>query len=174
MEYTFTLKYQLGPDEGDMHAVVERLAESGCDDALVGIGLPGRIALAFTREAKDARAAVYSALEDVRRGIPSAVLIEIGPDLAGLTDIAGIVGVSRQNMRKLMLAHAASFPPPLHEGTTSLWHLVDVLSWLQSKAGYRIDPSMLELAHVTMQVNAVREGRRVPRGLSRELLARIG
>lgn len=29
MEYTFTLKYQLGDDEGDTDALVERLAEAG-------------------------------------------------------------------------------------------------------------------------------------------------
>ncbi|CFN55919.1 DNA-binding protein [Bordetella pertussis] len=31
--------------------------------------------------------------------------------------MAQIVGVSRQNMRKLMLAHPATFPAPIHEGS---------------------------------------------------------
>ncbi len=42
MEYTFTLKYQLTDDDRDADALVERLGEAGCDDALVGIGQPGR------------------------------------------------------------------------------------------------------------------------------------
>lgn len=75
MEYTFTLKYQLGDDEGDTDALVERLGEAGCDDALVGIGQPGRLALEFTREAGDADEAVRSALADVRRAVPTARLI---------------------------------------------------------------------------------------------------
>lgn len=100
MEYTFTLKYQLADDERDADALVERLGEAGCDDALVGIGQPGRLALEFTREAGSADEAVRSALADVRRAVPSASLIEVAPDLVGLTDVADIVGVSRQNMRK--------------------------------------------------------------------------
>lgn len=76
MEYTFTLKYQLDDDDRDPDALVERLGAAGCDDALVGIGVPGRLALEFTREAADADAAVRSALADVRRAVPSARLIE--------------------------------------------------------------------------------------------------
>lgn len=46
MEYEFTLNYQLVDDE-EMDALFERLAEAGCDDALVGIGQPGRLSLVF-------------------------------------------------------------------------------------------------------------------------------
>lgn len=54
MEFNFTLKYRL-PDTGIEIGVLEqRLAEGGCDDALVGLGLPGRLALAFCREADSA------------------------------------------------------------------------------------------------------------------------
>ncbi|CPQ46083.1 DNA-binding protein [Bordetella pertussis] len=113
MEYLFTLKYQLADADSDLDALVERLGEAGCDDALVGMGLPGRLVLEFTREADSAEAAVRSALADVRRAMPTAALIEAAPDLVGLTDVAQIVGVSRQNMRKLMLAHPATFPAPM-------------------------------------------------------------
>src|SRR5690606_25415932 len=46
MEYTFTLKYQLADDDRNPDVLVDRLGEAGCDDALVGIGQPGRPALA--------------------------------------------------------------------------------------------------------------------------------
>ena len=75
MEYTFTLKYQLAEDNRDPEELVERLGEAGCDDALVGIGRSGRLALEFTRDAPDAAKAVLSALGDVRRAVPSAKLI---------------------------------------------------------------------------------------------------
>ena len=88
MEYTFTLKYQLTDDDRDSQTLVERLGEAGCDDALVGIGQPGRLALEFTREAVDADEAVRSALADVRRAAPSARLIEVAPDLVGLTAVS--------------------------------------------------------------------------------------
>lgn len=174
MEYTFTLKYQLTDDDRDVDALVERLGEAGCDDALVGIGQPGRLALEFTREATDAGAAVRSALADVRRAAPSAKLIEVAPDLVGLTDVAEIVGVSRQNMRKLMLAHPGSFPAPVHEGSASIWHLVDVLTWLQAKGSYALDKDVLDVAWVALQVNVAKEGRRLPRSASKELQALVG
>lgn len=77
MEYTFTLKYQLADDDRNPDVLVERLGEAGCDDALVGIGQPGRLALEFIREAENADAAVRSALADVRSAVPSARLIEV-------------------------------------------------------------------------------------------------
>lgn len=88
MEYTFILKYQLAGDDSDQQVLVERLGEAGCNDALVGIGQPGRLALEFTREADSADAAVCSALADVRSAVPSARLIEVVPDLVGLSDVA--------------------------------------------------------------------------------------
>lgn len=166
MEYTFTLKYQLADEDRDTDALVERLGAAGCDDALVGIGQPGRLALEFTREAADADEAVRSALADVRRAAPTARLIEVAPDLVGLTDVADIVGVSRQNMRKLMLAHPGSFPAPVHEGSASIWHLADVLAWLQAKGSYALAKDVLEVARVALQVNVAKEGRRLPRSAS--------
>lgn len=174
MEYTFTLKYQLADDDCEMDTLVERLGEAGCNDALIGIGQPGRLALEFTREATRAQAAVRSALADVRRAVPSARLIEVAPDLVGLTDVADIVGVSRQNMRKLMLAHPGSFPVPVHEGSASIWHLVDVLAWLQARGGYSLAREVLDVARVALQVNVAKEARRLSRSASRELEALVG
>ncbi len=171
MEYTFTLKYQLTDDDRDPDALVERLGEAGCDDALVGIGQPGRLALEFTREAADADEAVRSALADVRRSVPSARLIEVAPDLVGLTDVADIVGVSRQNMRKLMLAHPGSFPAPVHEGSASIWHLADVLAWLQARGSYALAKDVLDVARVALQVNVAKEGQRLRPSASKALRA---
>lgn len=169
MEYTFTLKYQLDERYSDPDALVERLGEAGCDDALVGIGQPGRLALEFTREAKSAKAAVRSALVDVKRAIPSAKLVEAAPDFVGLTDVAELVGVSRQNMRKLMLAHRGSFPAPVHEGSASIWHLAEILVWLEGKGGYVLDRGVLETARATLEVNLAKEARRLPSRAARDL-----
>lgn len=174
MEYTFTLKYQLADDGCTSDELVERLAESGCDDALVGIGQLGRLALEFTREATDAEQAVLSALSDVRRAVASAKLIEVAPDLVGLTDVAEIVGVSRQNMRKLMLTHPSSFPTPVHEGSASIWHLADVLTWLQARGSYSLTRSVLEVARVASQINVAKEGRRLPALALKKLETLVG
>lgn len=161
MEYIFTLKYQLAADDKDPDALLERLGAAGCDDALIGVGLPGRLALEFTREAESAGAAMRSALADVQQVIPQATLIEAAPDLVGLSDMAEVVGVSRQNMRKLMVTWSGSFPVPIHEGSTSIWHLVDVMRWLQEKGSYPLTQSILDVAEVAMQVNCVKAARRL-------------
>ncbi len=153
---------------------MERLGEAGCDDALVGIGQPGRLALAFTREAPSAQAAMRSALADVKRAIPEARLIEAAPDFVGLTDIANIVGVSRQNMRQLSLAHAGSFPAPVHEGSASIWHLAEVLAWLEAKGGYELERGALETATAALEVNLAKEARRLQPEAARDLEALIG
>jgi predicted DNA-binding transcriptional regulator AlpA len=169
MEYTFTLKYQLAENDSDADALVERLGEAGCDDALVGIGQPGRMALEFTREAESAQAAVRSALADVRRAVPLAKLVEAVPDFVGLTDVAELIGVSRQAMRKLMLSHAATFPAPVHEGSAAIWHLAEVLGWLEEKGGYTLESTMLETARATLEVNLTKEVYRLPVTSAREL-----
>jgi len=106
--------------------------------------------------------------------VPSARLIEVTPDLVGLTDVADIVGVSRQNMRKLMLAHPGSFPAPVHEGSASIWHLADVLAWLQAKGSYSLAKDVMDVARVALQVNVANEGRRLPRSAFKELEPLVG
>jgi len=164
MEFTFTLKYHLSNSSDDTDALVERLAEEGCDDALVGIGQTGRLALEFTREAASAREAIESALADVRRALPGARLIEATPDLVGLTDVADIMGVSRQNMRKLVTNHP-SFPTPVHEGSAVIWHLAEVLGWMDGKGTYPVPRVTLDVARVAMRVNIIKENARIQEGL---------
>ena len=168
MEYEFTLKFMLG-DAAEVDELVERLGAAGCEDALVGIGQPGRIALDFTREADTAQHAIVSALEAVKSAIPDAKLLEVTPDFVGLTDVAELVGVSRQNMRKLMLAHKDSFPVAVHEGSAALWHLFPVLRWLKDRAGYPINQSLIDMAYITMQINLAKEASQIERRVQKEI-----
>jgi hypothetical protein len=111
MEFNFTLKYRL-PDAYDDGGMLEqRLVETGCDDALLGIGRPGRMALAFCREADNAGAALASALGDVQRAL--------------------------------------------------IWHLADILDWLQARGSGKVTWEMAELATAALQLNLAREGRRL-------------
>lgn len=161
MEFTFILKYRL-PDSGtDAGSLEQRLADAGCDDALLGIGRPGRLALEFCRQAASAREAVLSALADVQRAVPGAELIEVSPDLVGLTDVADLLGMSRQNMRKLLLAHPQTFPAPVHEGSASIWHLADILSWMQTRGSQKVSSELAELAAAALQINVAKEQERL-------------
>ncbi len=56
--------------------------------------------LEFTREADSADVAVRSVPADLGSTVPLARLIEVTPDLVGLTDVAKMVGVLRQNVRQ--------------------------------------------------------------------------
>ena len=169
MEFEFGLKFKIADEKATARELVERLGEAGCDDAVVGTGQPGRIALDFTREAASARQAIISALKNVKSAIPSAELIEVSPDLVGLTDIAELVGVTRQNIRKLMVKYAQSFPPPLHEGSAALWHLAPVLEWLMSRGSYPIGKPLLETARIAMQINLAKEANRLETPIQREV-----
>lgn len=171
MEYSFTLKVQMPPSDCEEEPLKQRLASVGCKDVRVAVGLRGRVMLSFTRGAERADQALLGALREVRKAIPGARLIEAGPDMVGLTDVAALVGVSRQNMRKLMLTHPMSFPSPIHEGnSSSVWHLWDVLRWMQGRGGYKIDEAILELATVAKAVNLARESRHLDDRRRDELL----
>ncbi len=160
MEYEFTLKFKLPATDVSAGSLVERLGAEGCDDAIVGVGQPGRVALDFTREAYSASEAVLGAIADVQRAIPGSMLIEAGPDYVGLTDVAELIGMSRQNMRKLMASHI-DFPCPIHEGSAQVWHLESVLQWLVSRGPYNVEKRLLEIARIAMQCNLTREADRL-------------
>ena len=152
-EYDFTLKYRLGRPNEDAEKYLEALAESGCEDAIVGVGQNGRIALNFIREAGTALDAITSALSDVQKAIPEAKLLEASPDFVGVTDLADLFDFSRQYMRKLIQTKGASFPEPIHEGKPSLWHLADILAWFRDHESRDIQTEVLEVSTINMQLN---------------------
>jgi predicted DNA-binding transcriptional regulator AlpA len=109
-------------------------------------------------------------LAAIKTAIPDAKLLEATPDFVGLTDIADYVGVTRQNMRKLMLSHKNSFPIPVHEGSASLWHLSPVLAWLHERAHYAIPSTLLDVANIAMQINLAKEASQIEHSVQRELV----
>ena len=157
MDYVFRLNYQLPPVVLEIDALIEQLAEAGCDDALIGSGREGRLSFEFTRSAESANDALYSALSQIHSVIPTAQLIEAKPDYVGLTDIGNILGMSRQGVRKLLITHANTFPLPIHEGSIAIWRLAQVLNWFDQR-GYAIEASLKEMSLATLTVNAARPG----------------
>lgn len=158
MEYEFKLIFKIAPRDGDHEQIMHKLAEADCTDALVGLGVGGHVGLEFMREGQRALDVMKQAIRDVQEALPSARLVEACPDWVGLTDVADLVGVSRQNMRKLMITHADRFPSPVHAGTTAIWHLADVLHFLQDRK-MACPPAVYEVAQATWQVNAAQAKR---------------
>ena len=166
-EYEFTLRFTL-PDSTENPAIhVARLAKVGCDDALVGVGQSGRLALDFLRSSSSALEAIASALAQVKKAIPGVSLVEAAPDFVGLTEVAELLGISRQYMRKLMVNNAGDFPAAVHEGKTAIWHLYELLLWLEQNKRYLVDDTLLDVAAAAMQLNLARERRRVDPGLQK-------
>lgn len=157
-----------------MDDVADRLYAGGCDDALIGIGYPGSVALDFTREAASAHAAVMSAIADVLAAIPGSLLVEAAPDLVGVTEVADMVGCSRQNIRQLMISFPRAIPAPVHEGKQALWHLAPVLEWLAREKRQRIDEGLIELAATNMRINTAMDSLRADPDTSDELRALFG
>src|SRR3989338_452419 len=156
-DYDFTLTFSLPEPVVVDDEVLDRLYVEGCDDAVVGFGAAGRIALMFARAGETAASAMLSAIQDVSRAVPVCKLTEAQPDFGGRSDIANFVGVSRQNMRKLMLTHRSTFPVAVHEGSTAIWHLTDVLNWFQKYQNRSLDPTIAEVAAVSMRLNLARQ-----------------
>ncbi len=172
-EFEFTLKFALNPESVDVDDSLELLAACGCDDAIAGVGQKGRFAVSFLREADSAEEAVLSGITDVRCALPDAELIEASPDFVGLTDVADLLSVSRQNVRKLIFGRDAPAPKPIHEGRPTIWHLAKVLHWLRLEKDYTIDDELLALAETNMQVNLVVTQRDADAACQREILARL-
>ena len=152
-EYEFTLKFNLQNAQTDPQEYVELLGRNGCDDALLGIGQRGRIAFSFIRGSTSAYEAVLSAIEDIRKVLPNARLVEAAPDFVGLTEIAELLGFTRQNMRKLMIRAGATFPAPVRDGKPTIWHLSQILVWMNKTRKYEVDGALIDVAKTNMEIN---------------------
>ena len=155
-DYKFVLNFNLPHGEDDPEHYLSALYETGCDDALVGVGQRGMIGLEFNRSASSAEEALRSAISDVQRAIPEANLGQVGPDLVGLTEMAEIFSFSRQNMRKYAVGQTrshAAFPAPTVVGELSLWHLAEIVSWLKMNTSVDTPPTLLEISKATAVIN---------------------
>ncbi len=153
--FEFSLRFRLPKALSDLDEITDLLGDSGCTDALVGLGMPGYLGLDFTREARTAAGAMQSAIADVQRALPGSTLVEAAPDYVGLSEVAKVVGQSRQNIRKLMMRHHDRFPAPIHTGNPSLWHLAQVLDFLADR-NVGVPPTVADVARTAMHITASR------------------
>lgn len=165
--YEFVLNFNLPHREDDPEKYLDALYEAGCDDATVGIGLRGMIGLDFKRTAASAEDALRSAISNVVTAIPGADLVQVGPDLVGLTDMAEIFGFSRQNMRKYatgqIVGAREAFPPPVIIGEPSLWHLAEIVSWLKANTGVQPSARVFAVSKAAAVINHEVQTKRLQR-----------
>ncbi len=155
--YEFTLRFRLPAGQPNPSAWLDRLYEAGCDDATVGVGRKGFIALMFARAGANAEKAVSSAIRDVRRAIPGAELVAADPDLVNLADLAKLTGCTRQNLRKYAAGEMKTvkhlFPPPALSGPESFWRLAEVGDWISRHTKLKLESGLLEIAYATSKLN---------------------
>ena len=96
-EFEFDLVFMLptpAPDEG---ALLDALHDAGCGDAVVGIGRPGSIGLAFIRTGCDPTAVIVEAVRQAVAALPEGIeLREVRPDLVSLADVAARMPLTRR------------------------------------------------------------------------------
>lgn len=126
-EFEFDLMIALPAGERDEDDMLDALFEAGCDDAIVGTGASGLVALGFIREGMDADAVITEAVEQALRGLPEgATLREVRPDLVSLADVAARLQVSRQALQK------REMPPPSLGG---LYRVTEMVGYLEGQPG---------------------------------------
>jgi hypothetical protein len=155
--YEFILRFRLPNKDTDPSIYLDALFEAGCADAGVGIGRKGAIALDFSREAPSAVVAVSSAINDVKKAIPGVELIEVQPDLVNLTDIASLIGCTKQNVRKYttheIVTVSEEFPEPVFTGTPSLWAFFEVGTWFTAYTNIKLRPEIIEVSREAALIN---------------------
>lgn len=106
IEFEFDLVFAL-PAKVEEGQLLDALFEAGCDDAVIGLGAPGLVALAFRREGDDAEAVIAAAVGRVTPALgDGSKLREVRPDLVSLADVAARLQVTRQALQK------RDMPPP--------------------------------------------------------------
>ncbi|EOW2136137.1 hypothetical protein N5C16_07295 [Stenotrophomonas sp. GD03908] len=97
MEFSFTLMYRVSDIGEGLSAFERSFAESGCDDALPGSGLPGILALRFQREGTVANEVARDTCVQVQNALPEAGLIAVHFDVSNAASIS-TCGASRAGL----------------------------------------------------------------------------
>ena len=72
-----------------------------------------------------------------------------------------------------MMNNLVSFPTPIHEGKTMLWHLSSILTWVKERNRYQVDELLLDVANTNMQLNIAKESVLLDETMRKEFLAGI-
>ena len=142
--------------------IEDALFEAGCDDATLSIQY-GTIYMEFARSAPSLKAAILSAIRDVRKADIGVEIWRVDEcDLVTPSEIARRIGRSRQLVHQYMTGQRGpgGFPAPecnLTEGAP-LWAWCAVGYWLHQNDMIR--PELLEDAETVAAINNVLEGAR--------------
>lgn len=165
--YTFTLVLD-GPALSEDY--VDRLYESGCDDAALG-GRGAEQVAEFDREAPTLAAALLSAIDDIESDASEYRVLRVEPDdLVNATVIAERTGRSRESIRLLANGERGEgdFPKPVTwlDGSNQIWRWGEVTAWFHDR-GEAVGGSAGGAPQFIAALNGVLETRRQLGALSR-------
>jgi hypothetical protein len=153
--YQFQLVFSLHANE-DAEQYLDALFESGCDDAIMGVGKKGYLAADFTRESSSAFEAIKTAIEAISQAIPHAKLIKAGPYIANLSEMAHLFGCTKQNLSKYARGESADsepFPCSIVSGKVDYWYVQDVALWFFKQNKLNIQKSDIEVLKAIYDLN---------------------
>lgn len=143
-------------------SLVEDLAAHGCADAQPSAGGGHRLRLDFRREGVLPGPAMRAALHALREAIPDAVVLEAGPDLLGLDEIAALVVLPAACLHELRQDYFAGFPAPaLQVADEPRWHAAHVLEWVMAVGAIAVDATVLETSRSALEFNLSLHRRRL-------------
>jgi hypothetical protein len=133
-DYTFTIRFLqpgVGPDD-----LSRQIYEHVVDASLMGPAEDGSYLLEFDRRSASLPAALTSALAELLRVLPHAIVLRIeGDDLATMADIAKRSGRSAESIRLLVNGKRGpgGFPPAAGrlDARTRIWRWADVAQWFE-------------------------------------------
>ncbi|ENZ7486683.1 DNA-binding protein [Klebsiella aerogenes] len=144
----------------------DALFAAGCSDALVCF-YGTAVYLEFDREGQSLEQAALSAIRDVETAaLPDIRVESIDSTLVGLSDIAELIGVSRQAIALLKEGARGSrrFPGPVQrvKGNSPLWRWKSVVEWLVAEKRIAADSPMVANALLLDSLNLALQLRRSP------------
>jgi hypothetical protein len=142
------------------YTLADELYEHGCDDATFSVrdGVP---IADFDREAGDAAAAIWTAVQDVE-SVNNLRVHHVEPgDLVSVAQLAERTGRSRQSIQQLAAGARGpgTFPTPISGVTerTRLWRWSEVITWWSATYPLELAPAVADLASAIVEVNETLE-----------------
>jgi hypothetical protein len=139
--HIFSIKFQIpGATEPDEYAIRTYEDDGLRDFALLGPDANGVFDTDFERKAPRYEDAVLSAMEDLRRVLPEARLLQVKPDnLVTIDDIAERMGRTHESVRLLINGKRGPGGFPRHSGSggrrSKTWRWYEVERWFADQMG---------------------------------------
>ncbi|WP_170755614.1 hypothetical protein [Ruegeria lacuscaerulensis] len=111
-KFEFDIIFAIPDGEHDALDLSNAVFEAGFEEAVVGTGTSGLLAVALEMEGEDAESVIVSAAREILQQLPKgSALREVRPDLVSLADVAKKLDVKRQALQK-----RREMPPPAVAG----------------------------------------------------------